>query len=85
VRRDEPEAVSSGGIVIPDKAQQKTQTGRILVVGPNVETLEPGDEIVFLNYGFTQLTIAGQPVLIMQEADVLIVFREKEAPDEHQG
>lgn len=84
VKRDDPEAISAGGIVIPDKAQEKTQTGRVLIVGPDVKTLGVGDEIVFLNYGFTQLVIADQPVLVMQEEDVMIVFRSEEVPNERQ-
>jgi len=81
VRRDDPEAVSAGGIVIPDQARTPTQTGTVLIAGPDVQTLKVGDEIVFLNYGFTTLCIADELVLVMQEEDVMIVFTEREVPD----
>lgn len=36
VRQLEPEAISKGGIVIPDSASEKPNQGKVLAVGPGI-------------------------------------------------
>jgi chaperonin GroES len=56
VRRVAKETVSRGGILIPDSAQEKSQRGEVLAVGPGFEMpsgfrvptgVKPGDVVVF--------------------------------------
>lgn len=84
VLRKDPEAVTQGGIVIPDTSQKKTQSGIIQTIGPSVQALKVGDEVIFQSYGFTELIIDDQLVLVMQEEDVMIVMQEKESPHDGQ-
>jgi chaperonin GroES len=77
VRRHEAESVTEGGIVIPEASRNQPQQGIVLAVGPDVTSLHEGDEILFQNLGVTEVEIAGETVLLMDEEDAMIVLREK--------
>ncbi|PYQ00696.1 MAG: co-chaperone GroES [Acidobacteria bacterium] len=82
VRRLEEKETTGTGIVIPDSAKEKPQSGEVLAVGSGT-TLEngekippevkPGDRILFGKYAGTDLKIDGDEVLIVREDEVLAV------------
>jgi len=82
VRRLEEKETTTSGIVIPDSAKEKPQSGEVLAVGSGT-TLEngkriapdvkPGDRILFGKYAGTDLKIDGDEVLIVREDEVLAV------------
>ena len=82
VRRLEEKETTRSGIVIPDSAKEKPQSGEVLAVGDG-KTLEngtrvapdvkPGDRILFGKYAGTELVIDGDEVLIVREDEVLAV------------
>ena len=72
VRRIEEDAMSAGGIVLPDTASEKPSQGEILAVGPGkVEDdgsrREPdvsvGDKIIFGQYAGSTVKIDGEELL----------------------
>jgi chaperonin GroES len=75
----EEEAVTASGIVLPDTAQQKSQRGKVLAVGPgryedgNLVPLDvaAGDEVVYSKYGGTEVALGTEEYLILRESDVL--------------
>ena len=77
----EEEETTVSGIVLPDTAKEKPQRGKVLAVGPgprNDESgehipmdVEEGDEIIFSNYGGTEIKLGADDVLILRESDVL--------------
>jgi len=80
VERLAPEEKSSGGIILPDNAQERPQRGRVLSVGKGKVredgTVQPldikeGDEILFGKYSGTEVKVEGVDLLIMREDDVL--------------
>jgi chaperonin GroES len=83
VKRNESEAVSPGGIVIPDSAQKKPQRGVVLAVGPGTVigsgevipvSVSPGDEVMFVAYAGEEFNLdGGNRVLLIREEDVLAV------------
>lgn len=80
VERMAPEEKSSGGIILPDNAQERPQRGRVVAVGKGkvredgavipVDVKE-GDEILFGKYSGTEVKVEGTDLLIMREDDVL--------------
>jgi chaperonin GroES len=83
VKRLDAEAVTSGGIVLPDSAQQKPAEGRILSVGDGVllkngsradPQVSEGDRVMFSSYAGTEVSVDGQELLIMNESDILAVI-----------
>jgi len=86
VRRIEQENKSSGGIIIPDTAQEKPQEGEIVAVGGgriddngNVHALDvkAGDMVLFGKWSGTEVKIGGEDFLIMKESDILGIIETK--------
>jgi len=80
VQRLEQEAVSAGGIIIPDTAKEKPLEGKVIAVGTGRRlkdgeslpvAVAPGDRILFGKYGGTEIKIDGEDYLILKEEDIL--------------
>ena len=74
------ETTTSGGIVLPDSAQEKPQRGKVKAVGPgrlldsgerSGISVKIGDEVLFSKYGGTDIEVEGQDVKILRESDIL--------------
>jgi chaperonin GroES len=85
LKRIEAEAKSSGGIIIPDTAQEKPQQGEVVAVGPGGRDesgklipidLKAGDRVLFGKWSGTEVKIDGVEYLIMKESDVMGVLTE---------
>jgi chaperonin GroES len=78
VKLEKGETKSSGGIIIPETAQEKTQLGKVIAVGPGTEkekiTVKPGDKVMYDKYAGTQIKIDGDEHLILKMADVVAVI-----------
>jgi chaperonin GroES len=88
VRRIEPEARTSGGIIIPDTAKEKTQEGEIIGAGPGGRDeagklvpldVKVGDRILFGKWSGIEVKIDSEELLIMKESDVMGVIEGKVA------
>ncbi len=83
VKRIEADAMTAGGIVLPDTAKEKPKRGRVQAVGDG-KTLntgervklqvKKGDEILFTSYAGTEIKLDGEELLIMSEDDILGVI-----------
>ena len=80
VRRIEPEAKTKGGIIIPDTAAEKPQTGEVIAAGPGTRgedgklrklDVKAGDRILFGKYSGSEVKIDGEEHLILREDDIL--------------
>ena len=83
LKRVNAEEKSSGGIIIPDNAQEKPQQGEVVAVGPGGRDdagklipidLKAGDRVLFGKWSGTEVKIDGVEYLIMQESDVMGVL-----------
>ena len=77
------EEKSSGGIILPDTAQEKPQQGTVVAVGPGkvsdsgnlVEmTVKKGDKVLYGKYSGSEVTFDGLDYVIMRESDILAVL-----------
>jgi chaperonin GroES len=75
---DEPEK-SSGGILLPDTAKEKSQRGKVLAIGSgrildNGQKVAPevkvGDTVVYAKYGGTEFKLDGKELMILSERDI---------------
>ncbi|MCL2763663.1 MAG: co-chaperone GroES [Treponema sp.] len=77
VKLEKNEAKTAGGIIIPDTAQEKTQIGTVVAVGPGTEkitiTVKNGDRIMYDKYAGTQIKVDGEEHLILKMADVIAI------------
>lgn len=75
---DPAEEVTSSGIIIPKKAQEQSQTGVVLAVGPG--TLEEqmvlmvGQRVMFGRHGGIPVEHDGKDCLVMRQSDVMCVI-----------
>ena len=79
VRREEEEATSAGGILLPGSAQEKPNQGEVIAVG-NGRVLDNGDvrpvdvkvgdKIIFGKYSGQEIKVDSEELLIMKEDDV---------------
>ena len=86
VRPSEAEETTVSGIVIPDTAKEKPQTGEVLAVGPGRRSeqtgelipldVKVGDTVVYSKYGGTEIAIDGEDLLILTSRDVLAISGE---------
>jgi chaperonin GroES len=71
------EQKTAGGIIIPDTAKEKPQSGSVVAVGPGKKdepmTLKEGDVVLYGKYAGSEISIEGKDYLIMRESDVVAV------------
>ncbi len=84
VRRIDEDQKTTGGIIIPDTAAEKPQTGDVIAVGPGARgddgKLQPldvkkGDTVLFGKWSGTEVKIDGEELLIMKESDIMGVLQ----------
>ena len=77
------EEMSSGGIILPDTAQEKPQQGTVVAVGPGkindsgkevAMSVKKGDKILYGKYSGTEFAFEGTEYLIMRESDILAIL-----------
>ena len=80
--KEEDNATTASGLVIPDTAKEKPQLGDVLAVGPGdfqdgerlPMDVKKGDVVVYSKYGGTEIKFEGQDYLILSSRDVLAVI-----------
>jgi chaperonin GroES len=76
VKLEKTEAKTAGGIIIPDTAQEKTQTGVVVEVGDDQEVIKvkAGQKVMYDKYAGTQIKIDGVEHLILKMSDIIAVI-----------
>jgi len=87
----EPEAkekISTGGIVIPEIANQKAPTkGRVIAIAQDSDInlkLQPGDIVLFSKFAGTEITLIGEnreqdrQYLLIKDEDILAMIEKRE-------
>ena len=78
----EAEEKTASGIVLPDKAKEKPQEGKVVAVGSGKmlengsrEAMEVkvGDRIIFSRYAGTEVKVEGEEYLILRQDDILAI------------
>ena len=82
VQRLEAEEKSSGGIILPEAAQERPREGKVVAVGPGEigddgepmgMSVEEGDVVIYASFGGTEVKVDGEEYLIINENDILAV------------
>jgi len=83
VKRLEEERTTASGIVIPDSATEKPDTGEVLAVGTGklledgkvrAVDVKVGDKVLFGKYSGQTAKIEGEEMLVMREEDIMGVL-----------
>ncbi len=84
VQRIEEDQKTAGGIIIPDTAAEKPQTGKVIAVGPGARDddgkivpldVKAGDKVLFGKWSGTEVKLDGDDLLIMKESDIMGVLK----------
>jgi len=79
---EESETRTPSGLVIPDTAKEKPQTGEVIAVGPGARDedgnripvdVSVGDLVLYSKYGGTEVKHEGVEYLVVSERDILAV------------
>ncbi|MQY79242.1 MAG: co-chaperone GroES [Bacteroidetes bacterium] len=74
----EAEAKTSGGILIPDSAQEKPQKGKVVAVGTGTKDVEMevkvGDTVLYGKYSGTEINVDNKDYLIMRQSDIIAIL-----------
>jgi len=70
------ETKTTSGIIIPDTAKEKTQTGEVLAIGDDSDKIKikKGDRVLYDKYAGTQVTLDDEEYLVVKVEDVLAVI-----------
>ena len=80
IRRIEQDEKTTGGIIIPDTAQEKPMEGKVVAVGPGARSkdgkvhpldVKPGDRVLFGKWSGTEIKLDGEDLMIMKESDLM--------------
>ena len=80
IRRLTAEEKTTGGIIIPDTAQEKPMQGEVIAVGPGARNeqgqlvpldVKAGDRILFGKWSGTEVKLEGEELLIVKESDIM--------------
>jgi chaperonin GroES len=79
---DNPEEVTSGGILLPDTAREKPQRGKVMATGPGKlldsgqrgdMSVKKGDVVWYGKYSGTEVDVNGEKYFVIRESDILAV------------
>jgi chaperonin GroES len=76
VKLEKNEAKTAGGIIIPDTAQEKTQTGLVVEIGDDKDVIKvkAGQKVMYDKYAGTQVKVNGEEHLILKFSDIIAVI-----------
>jgi len=89
IRRVEEEERTSGGIIVPDTAKEKPQTGLVVATGKgkvqddgSITPLDvvSGNKVLFSKYAGTDVTLDGEDYTILREEDILAIVGSRSEP-----
>ena len=86
IKRLEAEAVTKGGIVLPESAKEKPRQGKVVALGDG-KLLDDGSRaafqvavdnvVLFSSYAGTEIKVDGIDYLLMDESDILAIISGK--------
>ena len=72
---EEAQTKTASGIYLPDNAQEKPKTAKVVAVGKEAKQLKVGDRIVYKSYSTTDVKVSGQEYILVKEEDVLATVK----------
>ena len=77
LKEEKAESTTKSGIILPDSAQEKTQTAKVEAVGPGTEkekiTVKAGDRVMYEKYAGVQVKVDGEDYLIVKNSDIIAI------------
>lgn len=74
VRAHTVEEKEVSGLIIPEHAQKKPQTGVVIAVGTDVQDIYPDDTVLYAKHGGVEVEVGDEQVLVLRKADVYLTL-----------
>ena len=78
VKPADAEETTKGGIIIPDTAKEKPQSGTVVAVGPGKDDINMSvkidDTVLYGKYAGQEVSYNGEDFLIMKQDDILLIL-----------
>jgi chaperonin GroES len=80
----EKETSTSSGIILPDSAKEKPQTGEVMAVGPGAKdekgAMQPiivkiGDRVLYKKWGGNEVKVGNEEWMIIEQKDLLAIVK----------
>jgi len=72
---EEAEKKTASGLYLPDNAQEKPKTAKIVAVGPDAKQVKVGDRIVYKSYSTTEVKVGSEEYILVKEEDILATVK----------
>jgi len=72
---EEADNKTASGLYLPDKAQEKPKTAKVVAIGPHAKQVKIGDRIVYKSYSTTEVKVDGDEYILVKEEDVLATVK----------
>ena len=71
IEPSDEESETRGGLIIPASAETACATGIVTAVGPDAESVEPGDKVLFPKGGGFDVRLAGSAVKVIRRIELI--------------
>lgn len=72
---EEASAKTASGLYLPENAQEKPKTAKVVAVGKAVKSVKAGDRIIYKSYSTTEVKMGADEYLIIKEEDILATVK----------
>ena len=72
---EDAETKTASGLYLPDKAQEKPKTAKVVAVGKEVKQIKLNDRIVYKSYSTTEVKVGKDEYILVKEEDVLATVK----------
>ena len=72
---EEAASKTASGLFLPDNAQEKPKTAKVLAVGKDIKQVKVGDRIIYKSYSTTEVKVGSDEYILVKEEDVLATVK----------
>lgn len=81
---EEAKSKTASGLYVPDSAQEKPSTAKVIAVGPGKVgndnkrvpmSIKVGDRVIYKSYSTTEVKHAGKDYILIKEDDILATVK----------
>ena len=70
-KAEQAETKTASGLYLPQNAQEKPKTVKVVAIGKDVEQIKVGDRVVYKSFSATEVKVGKDGYVIIKEEDIL--------------
>ncbi len=76
VQAEEAKSKTASGLYIPDSAQEKPKTAKVIAVGSDVKGIKAGDKVIYKNeYEATNVKVGSEEFIIVNKKNIIATVK----------